>query len=289
MRNTSNPPLEIRHDQIDPVVLEAIRKIDEIAHRHETAYFLAGATAREIMLRHVFGRPPGRRTLDIDLGIAVRDWDHFKLLKAALVEQAGFQPHARMVQRISYPSKPAVILDLIPFGGVETAERTIAWPPEEDIVMRVTGFSDGLASAVPVRLDQDLVIPVVSLPVLLVLKLFAWKDRKHEKRDAPDIYTLLRQYGDAGNEDRLYGKDMSVLEAEGYDFELAGALLIARDAARVVSADTQKRLREILESDALMEELTNQIIVSSPRNDPEHVRRCEMLIRKLREGFLPAG
>jgi predicted nucleotidyltransferase len=289
MTNTSNPPLEIRHDQIDPVVLEAIRKIDEIARRHETAYFLAGATAREIMLRHVFGRPPGRRTLDVDLGIAVRDWDHFKLLKAALVEQAGFQPHARMVQRISYPSKPAVIVDLIPFGGVETAERTIAWPPEEDIVMRVTGFSDGLESAVPVRLDQHLIIPVVSLPVLLVLKLFAWRDRKHEMRDAPDIYTLLRQYGDAGNEDRLFGEDMNVLEAEGYDFELAGARLIAHDAARVVSADTQKRLREILESDALMEELTNQIIVSSLRNDPEHVRRCEMLIRNLREGFLPAA
>ena len=264
MTNTSNPPLEIRHDQIDPVVLEAIRKIDEVAHRHETAYFLAGATAREIMLRHVFGRPPGRRTLDVDLGIAVRDWDHFKLLKAALVEQAGFQPHARMVQRISYPSKPAVIVDLIPFGGVETAERTIAWPPEEDIVMRVTGFSDGLESAVSVRLDQNLIIRVVSLPVLLVLKLFAWRDRKHEMRDAPDIYTLLRQYGDAGNEDRLFGEDMNVLEAEGYDFELAGARLIAHDAARVVSADTQKRLREILESDALMEELTNQIIVSSP-------------------------
>ena len=287
MTNTSNPPLEIQHDQIDPVVLEAIRKIDEIAHRHETEYFLAGATAREIMLRHVFGRPPGRRTLDVDLGVAVRDWDHFKLLKISLVEQGGFQPHARMIQRITYPSKPAVIVDLIPFGGVETADRTIAWPPEEDIVMRVTGFSDGLESAVPVRLDQNLIIPVVSLPILLVLKLFAWKDRKHEMRDAPDIYTLLRQYGDAGNEDRLFGDDMNVLEEEGYDFELAGARLIAHDAARVVSADTQKRLLEILESDALMEELTNQIIVSSPRNDPEHVQRCEMLIRNLREGFLP--
>jgi predicted nucleotidyltransferase len=287
MTNTSNPPLEIRHDQIDPVVLEAIRKIDEIAHRHETAYFLAGATAREIMLRHVFGRPPGRRTLDVDLGIAVRDWDHFKSLKAVLAEQAGFQPHASMIQRITYPSKPTVIVDLIPFGGVETADRTIAWPPEENIVMRVTGFSDGLESAVPVRLDQNLIIPVVSLPVLLVLKLFAWKDRKHEMRDAPDLYTLLRQYGDAGNEDRLFGEDMDVLEAEGYDFELAGARLIARDAARMVSSDTQKRLREILESDALMEELTNQIIVSSPRNDPEDSRRCEMLIRNLRAGFSP--
>jgi predicted nucleotidyltransferase len=289
MTNTSNPPLEIRHDQIDPLVLAAIRQIDEIARRHETAYFLAGATAREIMLHHVFGRPPGRRTLDVDFGIAVRDWDHFTLLKTALVEQAGFQPHARMVQRITYPSHPAVVVDLIPFGGVETAERTIAWPPQEDIVMRVTGFSDGLESAIPVRLEPKLVIAVVSLPLLLVLKLFAWMDRKHEKRDAPDIYTLLRQYGDAGNEDRLYGENISMLEAEGHDFELAGARLIARDAARVVSVDTQKRLRTILESDALMEELTNQItIVSSPRNDPEHARRCEMLVRNLREGFLRA-
>lgn len=247
MTNTSNPPLEIQHDQIDPVVLEAIRKIDEIAHRHETEYFLAGATAREIMLRHVFGRPPGRRTLDVDLGIAVRDWHHFKVLKAALVKQAGFQPYASRVQRITYPSKPAVVVDLIPFGGVETADRNIAWPPEEDIVMRVTGFSDGLESAVPVRLDQNLIIPVVSLPVLLVLKLFAWKDRKHEMRDAPDIYTLLRQYGDAGNEDRLFGEDINVLEAEGYDFELAGARLIAHDAARMVSLDTQKHLRGMIE------------------------------------------
>lgn len=92
--------------------------------------------------------------------------------------------------------------------------------------MTVTGFSDGLESAVPVCLEPNLIIPVVSLPVLPVLKLFAWTDRKHEKRDAPDIYTLLRQYGDAGNEDRLYGEEVSVLEAEGYDFELAGARLI---------------------------------------------------------------
>jgi predicted nucleotidyltransferase len=57
---------------------------------------------------------------------------------------------------------------------VERADRTIAWPPEEDIVMRVAGFSDGLESSVLVRLGNNLVVPVVSLPALLVLKLFAW-------------------------------------------------------------------------------------------------------------------
>src|SRR3954467_2939734 len=110
MKNTSSPPLEIRHDQIDPVILEAIRKVDEIARTQNTAYFLAGATAREIMLRHVFGRPPGRRTLDVDLGIAITDWDHFRLLKSALIEPGGFQSHSSMVQRLVYPSNPAVLV-----------------------------------------------------------------------------------------------------------------------------------------------------------------------------------
>jgi predicted nucleotidyltransferase len=84
--------------------------------------------------------------------------------------------------------------------------------------MSVAGFNEALDSAVLVQLDRDLVIKVVCLPALLVLKLLAWTDRKHENRDAEDIYTLLKQYGDAGNEDRLYGDELAVLEAEGYDF-----------------------------------------------------------------------
>jgi predicted nucleotidyltransferase len=192
----------------------------------------------------------------------------------------------RAHQRLIYPTTPAVIVDLIPFGGVEREDRTIAWPPEEDFVMRVAGFSDGMESSVPVRLADDLVVRVVSIPALLVLKLFAWVDRKQEKRDAPDIHTLLKEYGDAGNEDRLYGQAVNILEAEGYDVEIAGARLLGGDAAAVVSADTRSRVRDILESDREMEDLTNQIIMMSARNDPEHVRRCELLVKKLRQGFM---
>jgi hypothetical protein len=52
-----------------------------------------------------------------------------------------------------------------------------------------------------------------------------------------------------------------------------------------VSADTRRRVRDILESDREMEDLTNQIIMVSARNDPEHVRRCELLVSKLRPGL----
>jgi len=285
MSDSLSLPLEISHDQIDPLILEVVRKIDEVARKHETDYFLAGATAREVILRHVFGRPAGRRTLDIDFGIAVRDWEHFQTLKSALVE-AGFTVHAHAHQRLIYPTTPPIIVDLIPFGGVEREDRTIAWPPEEDFVMRVAGFSEAMESSVRVRLAGDLVVRVVSIPALLVLKLFAWLDRKQEKRDAPDIHTLLKEYGDAGNEDRLYGEALNILEAEGYDVEIAGARLLGGDAAVVVSADTRRRVRDILESDREMEDLTNQIIMVSARHNPEHVRRCELLVSKLRQGFL---
>jgi predicted nucleotidyltransferase len=85
-----------------------------------------------------------------------------------------------------------------------------------------------------------------------------------------------------GNEDRLYGEEIGLLEAEGYDFELADACLIAIDASRMISTDTQRHLREILDADALMEELTHQIIVSTGPNNPAHVHRCEALVRNLR-------
>jgi len=81
MTSTLSRYLEIKHDRIDPLVLEVMRTVDGIAKRNKTDYFLAGATAREIILRHVFGRPSGRRTLDVDFGIAVQDWQGFETLK----------------------------------------------------------------------------------------------------------------------------------------------------------------------------------------------------------------
>jgi predicted nucleotidyltransferase len=138
-----------------------------------------------------------------------------------------------------------------------------------------------------VRLADKLVIRVVSLPALLVLKLFAWVDRKEEKRDASDIHTLLKQYGDAGNEDRLYGEALSILEEEGYDSELAGARLLGQDAAAAVSEHTRLGVSEILSSEKAIKELTNQItVLSGPRHDPGYAARCELLVSKLRQGFL---
>ena len=197
MSDSLSLPLEMSYDQIDPLILEAVRKIDEVAREHETNYFLAGATAREVILRHVFGRPAGRRTLDIDFGIAVCDWEHFQTLKSALVKQASFTVHDRAHQRLIYPTAPAVIVDLIPFGGVEREDRTIAWPPEADF--RHAGCRiqrrDGILCARETcrrssgsRREHSRASGAQALCLA---------GSQEEKRDAPDIHTLLKEYGDA--------------------------------------------------------------------------------------------
>ncbi len=52
MTSSFDQPLEIKHDKIDPVVLSGVRRVDDVARKCGTQYFLAGAAAREIMLRH---------------------------------------------------------------------------------------------------------------------------------------------------------------------------------------------------------------------------------------------
>src|SRR5260370_39420736 len=120
-------------------------------------------------------------------------------------------------------------IDLIPFGGVAEGD-TIAWPPDRDTVMTVAGFEDALAASVQVQVNATLSLPVVSLAALAILKLFAWQDRKTNDKDALDLYRVISTYADAGNTDRLYDSEISLLELLNYDLELAGAALAGRDA-----------------------------------------------------------
>lgn len=127
--------------------------------------------------------------------------------------------------------------------------------------MRVAGFSDALESAVLVKLDQSLTVPVVSLPVLIALKLFAWIDRRMENnKDAEDIFTILKQYADAGNEDRLYGEYLALLEEEGFDNELAGARLAGIDCAASLSDETRSQIVALLRDAREVDYLARQIV-----------------------------
>lgn len=128
-------------------------------------------------------------------------------------------------------------MDLVPFGGVERRDRSIAWPPEGNEVMNVSGLQEALAAAVSVRLPDEVSVAVAPLSALAFLKLLAWKDRRYTLpgRDAPDLWMILRHYAEAGNLDRLYGEEAGAFASLGFDVERAGAWLAGKDAWAVLA------------------------------------------------------
>lgn len=103
-------------------------------------YYLAGAAARDLLLEHAHGINPGRNTRDLDLALMVADWTAFEQVRLALIESAQFTPVKDVLHKLRF--NRVYELDLIPFGAIEQADRTIAWPPDGAVVMGVFGFRE---------------------------------------------------------------------------------------------------------------------------------------------------
>lgn len=253
-----------------------LRKINRICTHLDIAYFIAGATAREILIHNVYGRSAGRRTRDIDFAVFVEGWDRFELLKQAF-RDSGAQSvkgnHHRMVL-------DGVELDIIPFGGVTEGNHVI-WPPDRTVIMAVDGFAEAFKHAVYIQLECREIIPFCSVPGLALLKLFAWRDRGSANgKDATDLFTIVSEYG-VIEKDRIYEST-----AENEDFEWdpvrMGAFLLGNDIAMMSGVES---MRELLKLDD--EKLTDAIY---RQNRFEHINNIEQIMDDFWRGIrTPCG
>jgi predicted nucleotidyltransferase len=233
--------------KIDPAKVEIFDAIASVAAARHIRYFIVGATARDMILSYGHGIAVKRATADIDLGVKVADWEEFHTLKDGLAATGQFEP-TRSAQRLLY--KHDLPIDIVPFGPLEHANKEISWPPDHSVRMNVLGFEDAYRNAQTIRLKSD---PVLDVPFatpagLAVLKVIAWNDRLPQgSKDAGDLAFLMRNYLDAGNQKRLAEEHPDLLAADDFDYERAGARLLGRDMAKVMSAETTKVVLEILD------------------------------------------
>ncbi len=130
--------------------------------------------------------------------------------------------------------------DLLPYGGVERADRTLAWPPGEHQRMNALGFAEVASTTVAFLLPGAVRVQVVALHSLALLKLVAWSDRRLQK-DAHDLFVIAKHYLDAGQTDRLYETAMDIVTRDDFDYEEAGAELLGRDLAALDHGDRALR------------------------------------------------
>ncbi len=235
---------------LNPTTLTILHTLHDIARTHRASYFVIGATARDILMTHVFGIDAGRATRDVDFAIALEDWSHFDVIKQAFIDSGNFQSQTAEAHRLYYkPSEhgTAYPIDLIPFGKIASPAHTISWPPDMAVVMNVAGYTEALKHAIQVDVGEGLAVNVISIPALAALKIFAWNDRGlHDNKDAQDILFLLRNYHAAGNAARLSDEACSVLESCGFDFDLAGAALLGYDTQLILEKQTTEAILAIL-------------------------------------------
>jgi predicted nucleotidyltransferase len=272
MHNSSNP-LSVSLDRpLDPLTLATLRLLDGLLRRNGIPYMLVGATARDLLLYHVFGHAIVRGTHDLDFAILLDSWDQFQSVKKLLLAIEGVK-EGRQPHRFEYRPATAqfvIVIDIIPFGGLESANHTIAWPPDADVVMNVAAFPDVFASSVVIEIKSDLRIPTPSLAGLIILKLFAWLDRR-DARDVSDIRRILETYTDAGNVDRLYEEEAEELTQVDFDTRLAGAYLLGKDAKLVVTPEILGRLSAALSGKViaeLIQEVAHSMSALEDRTEP---------------------
>jgi len=255
------------------------------AQTGDTPILLVGATARDILLTYAHGIPIARGTADIDFALATQNWLAFESVRTSLIETGEFIAARGTMHRLLY--KNGMQVDIIPFDGMERANRHIEWPPEHDVAMNVLGYREALQFAELVRLPGDSVLSVISLPAMMLVKLIAWSERGRDApgKDAYDLYLVLQNYLDAGNSQRLSG-DAAYLLDDTFDYNRTGAWLLGADARSVLEQPGNEQSITIITN--ILEPQVDQagtlrLAAEMDRADPV---RALTLLQEFHKGFL---
>lgn len=217
---------------------EVLIALCDVAQARGVEIMLVGATARDIALTAEGHDATLRATNDVDIAVAVADAAAYERLIADLAPAPTGSAHKFLVHGIA--------VDIVPFGGIEREDRTVAWP--DGSTMNTLGFAEALDSALELLLPGGRTVRVASIPAQAAFKVFAWADRRHwTDRDAVDLRVLLRSYSSGDRLDHIYAEDsLAVLGEYDFDVRLAGAHWLGVDVRVDLGNQVAQRCREIV-------------------------------------------
>ena len=260
----------------NPELKSILQALNSFFQSKKIDFYIVGATARDILLTNLYGLIPERKTMDIDIAIAISDWKEFEIIERELPQREYFEKDSHQKQRFIY--KGFYAIDVIPFGKIAQKDGNIYWPPDGVIAMSVSGFPEIAAATISVSIDNEFDIKVSSLSGFFLLKLMAWKDRYlSSSKDAYDIALILLHYLGI-NEQRAVQEHYDLYEAEPFDQIEASGRLIARDIQALIgrNKDTMTYLMEILRREIELSQespLVNQLIKANTKLNPTQVLR----------------
>lgn len=244
----------------NPLLVELLRKLTDSFSKMDREFYVIGATARDIIMQQLLDTESKRRTRDLDIAIAIPDWDAFEQVKQSLIAD-GFEKSRDMQQRFYYGEYE---LDIVPYGVVAKEDDNIYWPPEEVVAMSVKGFDEVLSEAITVSIDDEFKVKIASLHGLFLLKFNAWLDRNAKtSKDAEDMSFILSNYFMANLDREIH---QEVYDWENFDEYIVGGYWGAYDLVTLLNTKQLNYYKEVIEDELTKEEesrLINQMIENS--------------------------
>ena len=244
----------------NPLLVELLRKLTDSFSKMDKEFYVIGATARDIVIQQLLDTESKRRTRDLDIAIAIPDWETFEQVKQSLIAD-GFEKSSDMQQRFYYGEYE---LDIVPYGVVAKEDDNIYWPPEEVVAMSVKGFDEVLSEAITVSIDDEFKVKIASLHGLFLLKFNAWLDRNAKtSKDAEDMSFILSNYFMANLDREMH---QEVYDWENFDEYIVGGYWLAHDLVALLDVNQLNYYKEVIKGELAKEEesrLVNQMIESS--------------------------
>lgn len=254
----------ISSDQLDnPLLKKLLAELIPLFKELDIKFFIIGATARDIIME-LHGEKSGRRTYDIDIAIAVDKWEEYSKIEKEIIKLSNFKKNSLQQQRFLYLDE--FQLDVVPYGGIATADNKIFWPPDQSFAMTVLGFKEAERDLVKIKIDDTLEIDIVSLTGIFILKLVAWKDRHNQgNKDADDMAFIILNYLSINEERAVVEHYEEIYEIDNFSIIKASSALIGIDINNLISKDisSKTKLKAIIETEINAKEnsiLFNQII-----------------------------
>jgi len=228
-------------DELKKTVLE----VCSAAEKLEIRVALVGALVAQVSPEIGADYPKFRGTNDADFGVSVRDWESYKKLYAELLAR-DFKPNPQIEHRLH---RNETMVDLIPYGAQIAPDGKLIWP-ESGSEMTVTGFEEVCAAAHTSAASAVPVVPVITIPGFILLKVISYLDRKEQGRvkyrdDAKDIEYWLRNFASGTDDGRRFELGKSGVEDPGY--EMAGAVLLGMEVDKLASPEAGVYVDRFLE------------------------------------------
>lgn len=270
----------------DPLY-ETLAALQKSLEQLNLQLYVVGACARDIAMKVLNVPASARRTIDIDVAIALNNWDMFDKV-SLMLQQNHFKKDPYAKQKFYYKGEDGTNdyeVDVVPFGPLANNE-VIGWPPEGNPEMSVRCFEDVMKDADTIIVDGNVRFCIASLSGQFLIKLDAWIDR-HLKtdKDARDMFYIIDNFYWTSIVDKFPPPEqVTNSDDPAFDDFVAGAQWIASELRSLLSDEHRTYYVDFINSELSLEDnskLVQHLVTASNNSNVRNYSNIRLALQNI--------